>query len=275
MQPISSDVIKKIEFNLLVCFRELCEKNNLYYTLCGGTLLGAVRHKGFIPWDDDIDVLMPRPDYERLLNDRDIDKSMLPDYYQIVNWKNESHDYPFIKVVDTRTKIEIPYLGEKFHPKSLWIDVFPIDGNPDNEKELAKLYKKAIFIRKLVLLKTANPAAGKSKLKKALKPILVAGVKLLNKRGLCDKLDAVAKSYSFEEHDLIGGVLWGYGPQERISKKEYLTPKKVEFEGELFNAPSNYDAYLRGLYGDYMKLPPIEKRVTHEMTCYIESEVLI
>ena len=272
MKKLDSNEIKQMELDLLKSFKKMCEANGLYYTLCGGTLLGAVRHKGFIPWDDDIDVLMPRPDYERLLNGKEIDLSMLPAFYSIVNWKNKTHDYPFMKMVDTRTHIEIPYLNDAFKPKNLWIDIFPIDGNPDDVQSLEKLYKKAIFWRQLIRLKTANPKEGKSRLKKVLKPFLVAGVKALNNDRLCEKLDQIAKTYSFSEQSKIGGVLWGYGPQERIDKKQYLTPVDIIFEGEVFNAPSNYDEYLKGLYGDYMKLPPEDKRITHEMDAYMLDE---
>ena len=263
--------VKQKELELLRAFVTLCENNGLYYTLCGGTLLGAIRHKGFIPWDDDIDVLMPRPDYDRLLNDLDIDASCLPEYYKIVNWKNGTHDYPFLKLVDKRTRIEIPYLDDSYKANHIWIDIFPIDGNPDDSIQLNALFKKAKFYRQLIRLKTANPRAGKTVLKRMVKPLLVQAVRCLDNYKLCDKLDSVSKTYAFESCSQIGGVLWGYGPQERIDKKAFLTPLKVEFENELFNAPSNYDSYLSGLYGDYLKLPPEEKRVTHEMKCYFDD----
>jgi len=271
MREITLEEVKKIELKLLLSFRELCEKNSLYYTLCGGTLLGAIRHKGFIPWDDDIDVLMPRPDYERLLNLDNIDLSMMPETFELVNWKKGTHDYPFLKLVDKTTHIEIPYYNNKFQAQNVWIDIFPIDGNPEDDKELDKLFKKAIFIRQLIRLKTANPYTGTTKTKRLLKPMLVAMVGLMNNRKLCRMLDDISKKYSFNESKQVGGVLWGYGPQERIEKISYLTPVQVEFEGYLFNAPSNYDEYLSQLYGDYMKLPPENERKTHEMKCYIED----
>ena len=271
MRKLTLDEIKSLEKNLLQLFVELCEVNGLYYTLCGGTLLGAIRHKGFIPWDDDIDVLMPRPDYDRLVNETDVNLSMLPEYCELANWKKGTHDYPFLKLVDTRTKIDNPYIDDSFKANHIWIDIFPIDGNPDDDSELNKFYKKAIFYRQLIRLKTANPKAGKSKAKRMLKPLLVAIVKLLDNYKLCEKLDNISKTYDFLTHKKIGGVLWGYGPQERIDKEAYLTPTKVEFEGDFFNAPSNYDEYLSGLYGEYMKLPPEDKRVTHEMICYMDE----
>ena len=256
---------------MLLSFREICEKNNLYYTLCGGTLLGAVRHKGFIPWDDDIDVLLPRPDYDRLINRFGIDLSFLPDYYKLVSWKEYTFDYPFMKLTDTRTQIENPYLGKVFQSNHIWIDIFPIDGNPEDDQELEKLFRHAIFIRQLIRLKTANPNAGKTRLKRFLKPLLVNLISRMDNQKLCKKLDDISKTYSFEDSKHIGGVLWGYGPQERIDKEAYLTPVPIQFEGEIFNAPSNYEEYLSHLYGDYMTLPSVDKRFTHEITGYIED----
>ena len=177
-----------------------------------------------------------------------------------------------MKLVDKRTKIENPYLDDSFKANHVWIDIFPIDGNPDDEKKLKKLFDKAIFYRQLIRLKTANPEAGKSKIKKFIKPVLVMAVKPLNNYKLCEKLDIISKTYNFETHNKVGGVLWGYGPQERIEKKAYMTPIKVEFEGDLFNAPSNYHEYLSGLYGEYMKLPPEDKRISHEIKCYFNND---
>ena len=144
MKEMSLQEIKKIELNLLIEFDKLCKKNNLYYTLCGGTLLGAVRHKGFIPWDDDIDVIMPRGDYDKLLNEDNIDKTELPKYVEIANWKMGNMNYPFMKFMDKRTIINPKYVDDNKSNK-IWIDVFPIDGNPKDEKQLRRLYKKSLF----------------------------------------------------------------------------------------------------------------------------------
>ncbi len=266
-KKLSSNEIKEIELNILVEFDKLCKKNNLYYTLCGGTLLGAVRHKGFIPWDDDIDVLMPREDYERLLNDFNVDKTDLPKYMELANWKKGNMSFPFMKLVDKRTKIDSQYLDDNKSNK-LWIDIFPIDGNPEDEKKLNYLYRKSLFLRRILLIKMATVGEGKTKAKKIFKPFLKLLFLPISNKYLCKKIDENARKYSFNDTAFIGGVLWGYGTCEKINKEKYMSPKKMEFEGKMFNIPSNYDEYLSNLYGEYMKLPPEEKRITHDMVAY-------
>ena len=129
MKRLNLDEIKDIELSLLIEFDKLCKKNGLYYTLCGGTLLGAVRHRGFIPWDDDIDILMPRPDYDRLLNNLYIDRRTLPTHMEFVSWKEGSSNFLFIKLMDNRTKVVVDYLNPALGGKHIWIDIFPIGGN--------------------------------------------------------------------------------------------------------------------------------------------------
>lgn len=272
MRKLEINEIKKIELNLLVEFDKLCKANNLYYVLCGGTLLGAIRHKGFIPWDDDIDVLMPRPDYEKLLHMSNSELSkFLPTYIKMISWKNKTSNYPFIKMVDSRTKI-----SEKFYKSDkeahIWMDIFPIDGNPENKKDLSELYFKSKRMRKILMLKYARLGEGKNLFKKCSKYILKPVLKIINTYSLCCKIDENAKCYDFNTSKYIGGVVWGYGPQESIEKESFLNPISVEFEGYFFNAPSNYDQYLKGLYNNYMELPPIEKRETHSFIAYIEED---
>ena len=272
MRKMSLEEIKETELNILVDFDKLCKENNLYYTLCGGTLLGAIRHKGFIPWDDDIDVLMPRPDYDRLLEKKDIDFSSLPNHLKICSWKDGTLKFPFIKLVDKRTKISTEFYDDDLNVNGIWIDVFPIDGNPNDSKETDKIYKKSLKLRKLIFLKIAKIGKGKNLFKRIAKPVVIKCLSVISSEKICEKIDELAKTYKFEDSEFIGGILWGYGPQEKIHKKGYMKPISVEFEKYFFNAPSNYDEYLIGLYKDYMELPPESQRICHEMTVFCTEE---
>lgn len=266
---ITSEDLKQIELNILCEFDKICSRENLRYYLCGGTLLGAVRHKGFIPWDDDIDVLMPRPDYNILLNT--ISSDCLPEYMEIQTWKNGKNQYPFIKIVDTRTHVQEKYLNTSFDAH-VWIDIFPLDGNPSNDFKNKFLYKKVKFYRFLLTTGISRYGKGTTAFRTLVKAFFYPLALLLGNYNLCKLVDKASSRYDFGKCKFVGGVLWGYGPQERLCKDEYLPITKLEFEKHLFNAPSNYDTYLSNLYGNYMVLPPVENRIVHGFEAWWEEE---
>ena len=241
MRKLELQEIKQIEFEILKAFDQLCEENDLYYTLGGGTLLGAIRHKGFIPWDDDIDVMMPRPDYDRLLHDLDVNYENLPDYIKMERWTDGSSAFPFIKFVDKRTKLSAEYYDESCGTRNVWIDVFPIEGNPDSDEELEKLHKKATRTRKLLCTKLAKNGEGKTALKRFVKPFIKFAMLPISSQRICGYMDKLVKKYDYKSSNKVGCVMWGYGPRERISKAGFEKPIKVKFEAGEFNAPSNYD----------------------------------
>jgi lipopolysaccharide cholinephosphotransferase len=271
MRRLNTREIQECELEILKCFKNFCQKNKLFYVLCAGTLIGAVRHKGFIPWDDDIDVHMLRPDYERLVYGDDLDYSMLPPHIKICKWQDGTLNYPFIKLIDTRTKIDSKYIDNMYEVSSVWIDVFPIDALPSDTRECDKLFKKSTRLRQILTIKMSQSKQGKTRWKKILKPVLKIIFKPISIKALCKKIDDVSNTYNLDSCEYIRHLVWGDTRKQRIPKDEFVRTVQVEFEGEKFNAPSNYDEYLRQMYGDYMKIPPKEQQITHNMVVWIDE----
>lgn len=264
MKKLTAEEIKIKEIDMLLELHCFCIKNNLRYYISGGTLLGAIRHKGFIPWDDDIDVCMPRNDYQILLEKFFSDKKNL----RLIT----SFDIPFAKIVDLNISINSKFDLSK-SKKFLWIDIFPVDGLPENIQDVKKIYDKCNFYRSILKLIDAQLGEGTTLFRKYSKYILKPLAKLYGRKRCIDKIEQIAKSNPYETSKYVGAVTWGlYGTGERMLKSEFEKSVEVEFEGHKFPAFSCWDSYLRGLYGNYMELPPIEKRKTHNMTVYLKED---
>lgn len=269
---LTIEEIHNEEANILKLIKDFCESNDITYYICGGTLLGAIRHKGFIPWDDDIDVLMPRKQFEKF--QEIASKKKIGDNIDIISYHNGTMNYPYCKVINKNIRIADECLKDKLEPY-LWVDIFPMDGLSENENDNKKLYKKVIKTRKLLLMLCAEDNYiqnfSKSKIKSIGKKVIRFFLGKRYIKRISKKLDKLSKTYDFEESEYVGGVLWGYGPQERLLKSE-LKDMKVDFEGMKVNTFECYDKYLTNLYGDYMTLPPVEKRITHEIKVYKVGE---
>lgn len=261
-----STEIKKIEVEILSNIVSFCQKYQLRVYLSGGTLLGAIRHHGFIPWDDDIDICMPREDYEKFIRNFHSKNS----YIKIKSSLDNDFSAPFAKVVDLRTWVKSEF-SDRDIDQYLWVDVFPVDGLPESLEEVKKIYAKCDYYRKIYLLTDATLGKGKTKIRKYMKYILKPLANLYGKKRCCDKIEAIAKSYPYEDYEYVGAITWGlYGAGERMLKSEFEKTVMVEFEGRQFPTFSCWDSYLKGLYGDYMQLPPVEKRRTHDMVVYMK-----
>lgn len=258
--------IKLAEFNMLKKLVAFCDGNGLHYSFAGGSMLGAVRHQGFIPWDDDIDVSMPRPDYERLLRMsaafRDETGLNLSGYQEI-----PLHLSPFCKVTNPCIRAKAANeLAEGF----LWIDVFPVDALPDDDVATRLIYRKAGMLQRALMLLVSEPSSGGTPLRRLAKRLLSP---LANLQGLKTQigkqLTDLATSLSYDQTNQVGIVTWGlYGEGERISKSGYEKRVEVNFEGQTFLSMSCWHEYLSGLYGDYMTLPPEDKRIIHGLTAW-------
>lgn len=266
MIEISLRELQLAELEILMEFDRFCRENQLRYSLAGGTLLGAIRHKGFIPWDDDIDVCMPRPDYEKFV------RLFQNHRFMISEDRGNNAEYPFTKVMRRDVKLQHEGFSEVDY---LWIDVFPIDGLPADGKKLAKIYRKSSFYRKIIGFKQIEKVKEyKGRHNKFVARLIVLFAKLYGKRRAIRNSIKLARRYDYEESEYVGAVTWGcYGVGERMLKCEYETFTEVEFEGRKFFAMSCRDSYLRGIYGEYMKLPLEEERMVHGFKAYrLEEE---
>lgn len=268
------------EFSILKAFRDFCNDNGLTYYLCGGTLLGAVRHKGFIPWDDDIDVAMPRADYEKfysLTAFHPIQPNIITSTYRPCQNRML---IPFIKLIDTKTYIvgrlrecrKIKGRKDAWHT-GLWIDIFPIDKLPDDFEATKRLYarqqkynSKFSYIIKEFSLK--NCKFYTLPLKRLYQFLFV---RIIQKR-ICHQRDKIAQTYNNTQTSYCGVVDSAmYGVNERVPN-DVFTPSEGTFEGEQFCIPKGYDCYLHSIYGDYMQLPPVEERRVHSAKFYLVEE---
>ena len=266
MRQLDSQEIKQVILDILSVFAEYCDEHGLRYYLCGGTLLGAVRHKGFIPWDDDVDLLMPRPDYDRL---HELVKSEpICDHYQLISITAGNSFWPFAKLIDTRTHTDNTY---NTNDQWLWIDIFPMDGLPADEKESAKVLSIAAPMKKWFTRSNAKFGEGRTVFKKITKIPMILFLKIINPKTFGRKLDRIARRYSFDDSEFVGGIAWSLGPKERMKKEEYISAVDMEFCGRLFHVPECWDYYLHSIYGDYMQLPPEDQRVNHEFVAFIDE----
>lgn len=259
MKELSLDEIKKIELEALKEFHAFCVKNKIQYFISHGTLLGAIRYKGFIPWDDDLDVLVPRKDYEKLLMlYQDTERYCLLSYE-----KNKKYLFPFAKFCDMSTlKEEVNLNNGLTH--GLAIDVFPLDHWDDNlekAKQESKIQKRNMF--RLGLTKLQKPDSI-NPVKRFIKGIAMAVFKLWGSAYYVEKIIRGANKPEQYGSRYVGGKAWNvYGQRDILPAEVFAEAIELEFEGEKFFAPVGYDAFLTSLYGDYLPEPPVEKRKTH------------
>lgn len=257
--------IQEISYQILIDFDNFCKKHNLTYYMTYGTLLGAVRHQDFIPWDDDIDVSMPREDYDRLLYSLYSD---LPEHLILQHYKNtESYYLNFAKIFNKNTTVVEKSGQYNYRIGGVYIDIFPIDG-------VGNSYIKAVRKRKRLIgfLKFISISALKLDDKKRpfWKNILIKVSKQFNYKKLQNKLEKKVKKYNYRDSSYVAMCIGQYRLGEIMSKDVYGIPKKIKFRDSYFNAPQDCEKYLTAIYGDYMQLPPEEKRFSNHNFVYVD-----
>lgn len=258
--------IKKVELELLLQFHNTCNKLGLRYSLGGGTLLGAIRHKGFIPWDDDIDVMMPRPDYDRFVEYCKEHSAGLP--YLLFSYETIDN-YIFLesKLSSPNTIIlDKTLTTDKNTNLGIYIDIFPIDGLGMTENEAVCQFMKTSLKREILNAKTWRHFFRSKTHPFYYEPIrffVYVLSRFANPHRLLMSIDKTNRSVDFDKVIYSGSVCGAYRLKEIMETSVYNNYIDVEFENYSFKAIENYDAYLSKHYGNYMELPPVEKRVSH------------
>lgn len=255
--------LQPLALNLLKVFIDICEKNHLRYYVIGGSLIGVLRHKGFIPWDDDIDIGMPREDFDKFVSIENY-----PEGYGYISHKNTPEwKFAFGQFIDKESEIEI-LLNEKPRKANVWLDIFPIDGIPGGALK-SKQVKKILHLRYLIQipnLKTqvAKRANRPMKEKIVLKLLhwLPVGM-FLDSKKLLTKLENILHEYKFDECEYAGNLLGRYREREVVPQRYFGEPLKLPFEDMEVCVPAMYHELQTALYGNYMQIPPADKRETH------------
>ena len=258
--------LRNIELEMLILFKEICDKNNMRYFLIGGTLLGAIRHHGFIPWDDDIDIGMPRADFEKFI--RNAQKELPEGIFVQSRLSEPKLPINFAKIRNSNTTF-IESSIKKFNINhGVYIDIFPFDYYPDRKiKQLGYRIKNKIIKARLRGLFTLDDRAKKSPLTEILYKIffVLSHVIFPTVKSALDAQNRLLQRTM--NSTLCGNMLGAWGDREIVPKVWFDDFEKVEFESSYFSAPKEWDKYLTRIYGDYMELPPEEKRVPHH---YVE-----
>lgn len=263
MQELSLTEIQKVELDILTKVADICKRENLRYFLYYGTLIGAIRHHGFIPWDDDLDICMPRPDYEKLIDYFKRHSSELAplkiEHYSV----NKDYIFPILRISDSR--FYTVYEGKKEYGLGIFIDIYPFDGCGNNETEVKNTYNKSKNLISII------SSGGREKFEKSpggwkrnlVKWIIYKYTSLFGLKGIIKRLDMIAKKQSFDECKYVNTTVWWTSTKYIQKRTDMIDYIDVDFEGRKFKTIKNYDAFLRKRYGNYMKLPPENERYGH------------
>lgn len=266
MKLLTTSEIKKIQLEILDSIHHFCINNNLRYSLAFGSLLGAVRHKGYIPWDDDIDIMMPRPDYEQFCKLYNGYKKN----HTVQTYENDQSYYlAFAKVYDNRTE-EIIFPTRT----GVFVDVFPIDGLPLDESErilYGKKKLKLIFYDVLYTCKNNAYRPGN----KWFNAIKYVGKRLLypSRSRAIKKINNLCLQYPYETSEYVD-IVTGYSNDRGVKKDIFERYIIVDYEDIKVNIIKDYDTMLVKWFGDYMKLPPKEQQVPgHKTNVYWKENI--
>ncbi len=260
---INIDEVKSIQLKILEYIDATLRENQIPYWLAYGTLLGSIRHKGYIPWDDDIDIIIPRNYYDKAIAMLNSNSNR---YKTLTMDNTKGYFYLFAKTTDTFTHIVEKDL-EEIDELGIYVDIFPLDYLPFDEKEYAKHVNKIFRLRSLIYCSLLNNHQLKTSSMGIVCKSLIG--KLLGRKRLMKRVDVICRQYSKNNKGYIADIVGTTNKDRKIPPEVFNETVYGEFEGKMYPIPAGYKEYLSYIYGDYMELPPEEKRVlTHDYRAY-------
>lgn len=272
---INIEKLHEVDLNIVKEVVRICDSNGLIYYMSGGTLLGAVRHKGFIPWDDDIDLAMPRDDYETFLK---IAPTLLPDRLQIVNYRTDpKYQYYITRVRDVTSKVEEIRIGNDERYTNASIDIFPLDGTP-NPVWIRKLYFFQVMAHRAIMALCYKDSIDRDRKRGKAERLFLSIMEKLPIEKIFDpykeksKIDRMMRRHKVETSNNIGCLMGAYRTNQIVPKIYFGQGRMYQFESIQLRGPEMYHEYLTQMYGDYMKLPPKESQKVHFRIVEIDGE---
>lgn len=270
MKELTMTDIQQVELSILKEVSKICNKLDLRYYITFGTLIGAVRHGGFIPWDDDLDIMMPRKDYDELLNYFIKNENKIYPLKAIYVWRKRKYRYAMARITDMSTVIKYSYYGAYTEDDmGAFIDIYPLDGMGNISSNAIKLSKKTAFIKKWIFwAHYSKHTPNDNKFKNLYAVILERIAHFIGEDYFQQKLIAYTKKYDYDSSKYVGCITW-HDAIYHFERSDIDGSITLEFEGEKFRVPKKYDAFLRKIYGNYIKLPPENERcATHYYEAY-------
>ena len=254
--------IQQMLADMLKVFHDFCVEHSLTYYVVAGTALGAARHKGFIPWDDDVDVGMPRPDYERFLmlfNKENKNKRYI---LESPETNDELYCYAYAKLYDTHTtlieKIRNPL------KRGLYLDIMPLDGAGNKENDANKVIARINYLVHILELKKSSPSKKRILVKRIILRLFYWSIdSFYSYRYLRNKINCLCKTFDWNESTYVTSYTCGTGKKNMMLKSVWGKPCLSQFEGITVFCPEKNDVYLTHAYGNWKEYPPKDKQITH------------